>query len=133
VRGSSDQLRVASARQLSSVGLALLADAKALREEVRLIPTDTQNHITAETDCQVLVSLWKNRGIHRSEIATILNEVEELVASFMSFKLVRTRRSMNHAAHFCAQHSLVSFHNFVWQSPPSFLQNCLQFDCNSSP
>jgi hypothetical protein len=133
VRGSSDQLRVASGWRLSSVGSALLAKAEALREEVRLILAGTQDHIIAKTNCQVLVSLWKNRGIHRSEIATILNEVEELVASFTSFRLVHTRRLTNHAAHFCAQHSLVSFHNFVWQSPPSFLQNCLQFDCNSSP
>jgi hypothetical protein len=91
VRGSSGQLRVASARRLSSVGSALLAEAEALRGEVCLIPAGTQDNIVAETDCQVLVSLWKNRGIYRSKIATILNEVEELVASFTSFTLVHTR------------------------------------------
>ena len=88
VRCSSGQLRVASARRLSSVRSALLAEAEALNEWVRLIPAGTQDHIVAETNCQVLVSLWKNRGIHRSEILTILNEVEELVASFTSFRLV---------------------------------------------
>jgi hypothetical protein len=82
---------VTSAWRLSSVGSALLLEAEALREEVRLIPAGTQDHIVAETDCQVLVSLWKNRGIHRSEIATILNEVEELAASFTSSTLVHTR------------------------------------------
>ena len=110
---SSGQLRVASARRLSSVRSALLAEAEALNEWVRLIPAGTQDHIVAETNCQVLVSLWKNRGIHRSEIATIRNEVEELVAGFTSFRLMYIRRSVNHAAHICAQHSLVSFHDFV--------------------
>jgi hypothetical protein len=131
VHSSSGLLRVASVRQLSLVGSALLAEAEALREGVRLIPVGTQDHIVAETDCHVLVSLWKNRGTHRSEVATILNEVEELVASFTSFRLVHTRRSVNHAGHLCAQHALVSVHNFVWQSPPRFLQ--MQFNCNSSP
>jgi hypothetical protein len=51
VHGSSGQLRVASAWRLSSVGSALLAEAEALREEVRLIPAGTQDHIVAETDC----------------------------------------------------------------------------------
>jgi hypothetical protein len=91
VHSSSGLLRVASVRQLSLVGSALLAEAEALREGVRLIPVGTQDHIVAETDCHVLVSLWKNRGTHRSEVATILNEVEELVASFTSFRLVHTR------------------------------------------
>jgi ribonuclease HI len=57
VHSSLGQLRVASARQLSSVGLALLAEIEALREGACLIPVGTQDHIVAKTDCQVLVSL----------------------------------------------------------------------------
>lgn len=52
VRCSFGTFRAASARWLSSVGSALLAEAEALREGVRLIPARTQHHVVAEMDAQ---------------------------------------------------------------------------------
>ena len=42
-----------------------------------------------------LVSLWKNMSIHRSEIATLLHDVEEMAATFASFDVVYARRTAN--------------------------------------
>jgi hypothetical protein len=46
------------------VGSALLEEAEALRDVVRLIPTGTREHIIMEIDSQVLVSLWRDRDKH---------------------------------------------------------------------
>ena len=102
-----------------------MAEAEALREGVRLILTGTQQHVVAEMDAQELASLWKNRSTHRSEVATILHHVEEMAATFTSFDVVYARRTANFAAHLCAKHALVSLQDYVWHTPPSFLQQCL--------
>jgi len=72
VRCTAGRFRVASARWLRSVGSALLA-GKRKRSGV------------AETDAQELVSLWQNRGIHRPEVATILQDVEEMAGGIHLF------------------------------------------------
>jgi ribonuclease HI len=68
LRGSDGRFRAASARWMNSVGSALLAEAEALRDGVRLIPEGTQAKIVAETDSLELVSLWQKRRNQRSEV-----------------------------------------------------------------
>jgi hypothetical protein len=111
------------------VGSALIAEAEAIRDGLRLIPAGTGEHIVAESDAQEVVSLWKNRTKQRSEISTILNEIEELASAFTSFEMIHERREANFAAHYCANFASSSLDTYVWFSP-SFLQRCLQFDCN---
>ena len=122
---------VASARWMDSLGSALLAEAEAFRDGVRLIPQGTMEHISVETDSQELTLLWKNRRRNLSEIYVILEEVEEMASYFSTFRVIHTRRLANFAAHLCAQHATSLLDNFVWSLPPSFLQQCLQFDCNN--
>jgi hypothetical protein len=57
---------------------------------------------------------------------------EEMAATFTSFDVVY-RRTLNFAAHLCAKHSLVSLHDYIWHTPLSFLKQCLQHDCNTTP
>ena len=82
----------ASARWMDSLGSALLAEAEAFRDGVRLIPQGTMEHILVETDLQELALLWKNGQMNRSEISAILEEVEEMASNFSSFKVIHTRR-----------------------------------------
>jgi len=115
VHGSSGHLQGSSARHLSSVGLALLAEAEALREGVRLI---FGGHCFKgfSLEEQGFTSLGNCDNSERGG---------RVAGSFTSFRLVYTRGPAIHAAHLCAQHCLASFRDFVWQSFPSFLQNCL--------
>jgi hypothetical protein len=53
-----------SARVLTSVGLALLSEADALCEGIRLMQEGTRDHIVVETDAQELVSLRQNMSNH---------------------------------------------------------------------
>ena len=130
VRDSSGSFRAASARWLGHVGSALIAEAEAIRNGLRLIPAGTREHVVAESDNQEVVSLWKNRTKQRSEISTILNEIQELASAFTSFEINHVRREANFAAHSCAHFASSSLDTHVWFSPPSFLQRCLQSDCN---
>ncbi|KAG2610957.1 hypothetical protein PVAP13_4KG222510, partial [Panicum virgatum] len=76
--------------------------------------------VTAETDSQELVSLWRSRGEDRSELTAIFSD-----------ELVHVRRSANFAAHLCARNGCNSSSALVWvEQPPSFLQHCLLNDCN---
>lgn len=87
-------------------------------------------HVVAETDAQELVTLWKNRTNQRSEIAAILNEIEEIASAFTSLAMQHVRREANFVAHSCARFAFSSLDSHVWASPPSFLQRCLESDCN---
>jgi hypothetical protein len=97
---------MASALLMHLVGSALLAEADALRDGVWLIPAGTREHIIVETDSQVLVSLWRDRDKHRSEVGVIMDEVAALASAFTSFRVVFTKRLVNFAAHLCAKQSL---------------------------
>lgn len=72
---SSGNFLAALARWLDSLGSALLAEAEALRDGVRLIPGGTRERIILEMDSQELASLRNNKRMHRLEIAAILDKV----------------------------------------------------------
>ena len=59
----------------------------------------------------------------------LLHDVEEMAVTFASFDVVYA----NFAMHIRAKHSLVSLQDYVWHTPPSFLQQCLQHNCNATP
>ena len=132
LRCSNGSCLAASARWLGSVGSALLAEAEALRDGLRLIPAGSYEHIILETDAQDLVLLWQARAKQRSEVATILDDIETIATAFTSFRVRQTRRPSNFAAHLCAQHASATLESFSWLSLPSFLQRCLQSDCNET-
>ncbi|KAG2627936.1 hypothetical protein PVAP13_3KG265938 [Panicum virgatum] len=71
-----------------------------------------------ETDSLQLVSLWNSRRQQLSEIAVILQDIEEM-------------RSANNVAHLCAKQASQSRPSLLWQDhPPSFLLSSLRRDCN---
>jgi hypothetical protein len=56
-----------------------------------------------ETDCLEVVNLWNTRHESRSIVAPLLQEIGELVLSFLSFSVQHVMRSANHSAHLCAK------------------------------
>ncbi|RLN09983.1 hypothetical protein C2845_PM11G15090 [Panicum miliaceum] len=105
------------ARQLISVASALVAEAEACRDGVRLLQYGVCEGVILETDSQELVTLWKDRSNHRSEIATILREIQKVVAFFTSFSMVHAKRSANVAARIFAKHASSSSRD-VWIENP---------------
>jgi hypothetical protein len=73
----------------------LVAEAKACRDGVRLAWMKGFRRIIVESDSLELASLWKNRGQQRSEIAVILEEIQELSMSMELFEWNHTRRLAN--------------------------------------
>jgi len=62
-------------RLLDSAASALLTEAEALRDGLRLIPQGTPERVIVETDSQEVVSLWRTRGEDRSELTAIFSDV----------------------------------------------------------
>jgi ribonuclease HI len=104
-RDSDGNFLMAMSRKLLTVPSALAAEAKTLREGVRLVHPVTTGHVVLETGCLEIVSLWKKRATptQPSELTPILHDIQELSASFSSFSIVHARRTTNNAAHACAK------------------------------
>ena len=90
----------------------------------------TNGPVIMETDSLELLGLWNNRASQRSEFAPIFEDIQGLASSFSSFCVVHVKRTANGAAHACAQ-AAYSIPFEVWaNTPPSFLLQVLQDDCN---
>jgi hypothetical protein len=72
---SQGNFLMAMTRRLPAVASTLSAEAKALREGVKMIRTVTTGGVVMETDSLELVNLWKNRPTQRSELAPILYNI----------------------------------------------------------
>jgi hypothetical protein len=69
VRDSSGIMRAASARWLGPVGSALIAEAEALRDGLRLIPEGTMEHVVAEKKILTADNLLKRGWPHQDHCA----------------------------------------------------------------
>ncbi|KAF7061821.1 hypothetical protein CFC21_068485 [Triticum aestivum] len=84
-----------------------------------------------EIDFLELVNVWKSRGNSRSIVAPILEELEEISASFASLTVTHIGRSCNVPAHQCARLACSLDGTESWIDPsPEFLRSCLRTDCN---
>jgi hypothetical protein len=111
----------------------LCAEALAFRDAVLFAQERNFRSVIFETDCLELVRYWEARRTDRSAIATLLQDVSELVASFQFFSLVFTRRSANTVAHLCARAACLGGVSQVWMSTiPDFLADSICADCTSS-
>jgi hypothetical protein len=87
-------------------------------------------HVEVETDATEVVKLWNERAQGRSEIATVLLEIEELTCHMEVFQLKFIRREANEAAHLCAKQASEARRRCLWLNYiPVFLDVCLQNDC----
>jgi hypothetical protein len=89
---SDGGFRTASARCFGSVGSALLAEAEALQDGIRLLPEGTRDQHHYRDYSLELAQLWKSRRNNRSEITMILDDVDGMAASSASFRVVHTKR-----------------------------------------
>jgi ribonuclease HI len=120
----------AMAWQLPLVTSALVAEAEAWRDGLRLLGPSPQQQVILETDLMELITLWRSREDHRLEVTPILKDIQAMTMVYSSFSMIHTRRMGNTAAHICARNASSS-HAVVWEgNPPSFLLRQLNEDCN---
>jgi len=120
----------ASARWYEHSLNALATEAMACRDGMQFARGRGVRKLLMETDCQVLVNLWENSAMQRSEIDRFMQEMAELSRSFEFFSLCFVTRKCNRLAHECAK--LVSRGNPVdeWLLAPPGLRVIIDDDCD---
>jgi hypothetical protein len=107
----------------------LIAEAMALRDGVIFAKLRGFSRVVMEVDCLEIVDLWDSRAGSRAVIAPILQEIEGLLFSFISFRIQHVIRSSNTLAHLCAKHACTLEITSCWmEQPPSFLVSSLMAD-----
>ena len=111
---------------------ALTAEAMACRDDLLYVKERGVRKLKMETDCQVLVRSWSERESQKSEIVSLLHQMDDLSRSFEAFDLMFIHRECNRLAHECAR--LVSDgHRVVeWLITPPGLRDIVDADCNSA-
>jgi hypothetical protein len=108
-----------------------IAELLALREGMIFAQLRGFSHVVMEIDCLELVNIWKSRGNSHSIATPILEELEEISASFASLTVTHIGRSCNVPAHQCARLACSLDGTESWiDSSPEFLRSCLRTDCN---
>jgi ribonuclease HI len=121
VRDEHGAFLKAMARQIPSVGFALMVEAEAWRDGLRLLGPLPQQKVILETDSLELVNLWRGYEDYRSEVHPILQDVQVMSSIFSSFLVRHIKQSGNAAAHTCARNASCNL-AIVWEgTPPRFL------------
>lgn len=103
----------------------MIIEALAVRDGIRLACDLGLSNILLETDAKEVVNLWRGREQGRSEIASILTEIEELSGNLESFQLNSIGRDANEGAHLCAKQASASRRRCLWINyVPLFLVDC---------
>jgi hypothetical protein len=106
-------------------------EAFAIRDGVKLANDLGLNRVEVETDASEVVKLWLGRDQGRSEVVSIINEIEGLICNMEMFSLKFIGREANEAAHLCAKQAS-SRRRCLWINyNPSFLAECLLNDCKA--
>ncbi|RCV17756.1 hypothetical protein SETIT_3G245300v2 [Setaria italica] len=114
IRRADGSFHAPASRWLPTVASALIADAEAYRDGLRLMHGAGSARVLVETDSLQLVTLWKNRKNQRSQIDY-------------------TRCSANIAAHMCAKLASLDRPSYVWHDQPLiFLMYCLKSECTTA-
>ena len=106
---------------------ALAMEALAVRDGVKLAYEMGISHVIVETDCAEVVKRWLDREKDRSEITSIIHEVEELSGNFISFRLNYIGREANEGAHLCAKQASASRRRCIWINYVPSFRDCLTF------
>jgi ribonuclease HI len=131
IRDHDGRLIQGQALWYESAGGAMIMEALALRDGVRLAIDRSYQHVEVETDAQEVLKLLEDTGGGRSEIASICQEIKELSEFFNSLNFRYIGRLGNEAAHKCAKIASFDRRRCVWINyTPPFLVDILAKDCN---
>lgn len=114
IRGHTGELVRAQALWYDNAASVLVMEAYAVRDGARLACDLRMQHVTIETDAQLVIDLWNGREEGRCEIAGILQEVKQISEGFQSFHLNFIGRGANGLAHLCAGQASSSRRRCLW-------------------
>ena len=119
----------AKAKRYDHLPSVLAAEALACRDGVQLCHDIRATHVALETDCQNLIKLWKTREKNRSEVLSILWDLQEISKEFISFSFTYVKRAANMAAHCLAKQTSVARPESTWmEQAPDCITSCIQHD-----
>ena len=104
IRGHDDCFIAAKAKRYDNLPNVLVAEALACRDGVQLCHDAKADHVVLETECQGLIELWKTREKNRSEVLSILNDIQDISKDFTFFSFTYIGRAANMVAHLLAKH-----------------------------
>ncbi|XP_071683496.1 uncharacterized protein [Lolium perenne] len=114
----------------SQAASVLIMESLAVRDGIKLASDLGLSRVEVETDSNDVVRLWNDRASGRSEISSILQEIEDLSSNMEYFHLSFIGREANEGAHLCAKQASSSRHRCLWINyVPTFLSDCLYKDC----
>jgi ribonuclease HI len=134
VRNSKGAMIQAQVTWTEYAASPLIMEARAILEGIRLSIDRGYQSIEVESDAQEVIKLLNDQGDRRSCIASIQQEIVELIGYFSKLKLSFVGRNANKAAHLCANRASSSTRRCLWINyNPRFLSDVLAKDCNPSP
>ncbi|KAM0897217.1 hypothetical protein ACQ4PT_022674 [Festuca glaucescens] len=129
IRDDKGLFIAAGAKWYGALGNALSAEALACRDGLILAQHLQAANVHLETDCEVLIELWKTRKKNRAAIWPVLNEIQELMGYFSSFSFCHVKRKANLVAHVTAKQASPSQPMSSWlDEAPAFVNPCIQHD-----
>ena len=106
-------------------------EAYAIRDGIQLAAYLGYRKVIIESDAQQVIKQCNSPGVDRSEIATTVNEIQELCGNFEELPLVFIHREANELAQLCARQCRSSRRRCICINyVPSFLTACAMKGCN---
>ncbi|XP_074325830.1 uncharacterized protein LOC141663881 [Apium graveolens] len=128
-RNNSSHMLLAKTRCFSEVMNPILAEAMAVKEALSWAKEWSDNIITIESDCLVVVQMIRSTTPMRSRLGKIIVECKDLVRVMNNAKLYFVKRSTNMSAHELAQVShICSDRMFDWRFVPVNVMHCISND-----
>ncbi|CAM0954444.1 unnamed protein product [Alopecurus aequalis] len=129
IRGHDGCFIAAKAKRYDNLPNVLVAEALACRDGVQLCHDAKAVHVVLETDCQSLIELWKTREKNRSEVLSVLNDIQDISKEFTSFSFTYIGRAANLVAHRLAKQTSVARPESTWvHQAPTCITACIQHD-----
>ena len=133
LRDSSGNFIRGSAKWYDHCLDALIVEALACRDGLRLAIQFGARRVWLESDCQQLIQLWQAGSNQRSTIATVLQEIRELSLVFLEFNFSFIPRNCNKVAHSLAKRVTADTRAGLWTYAPAYVLDALTAYCNFAP
>jgi ribonuclease HI len=133
IRDHNGQVHCSAWGMLSKCATAEMAEAMACLEGIKLSVPLVASGIIIESDCATLIKKISGTEMDRSYTASVVSDIQRLVAHFPSFRFRKISREDNRPAHELARLCRVECSAGVLQgtAPPYVLELAL-LDCNQN-
>ncbi|XP_073025183.1 uncharacterized protein [Primulina eburnea] len=107
------------------------AEAMAFKEALSWIEGMDVQEVIVESDSKIVVEAISTEKEDISEFGAIISECRKVIRQRPSFRVSFARRQANKVAHNLARASCFYARPSIWITPPDFILDVLNEDCNS--